>query len=140
MDIEFIGEKDKFIVIYLDDITIFSQSNAKHLSHLKNNFQKCRQYVLSLNPKKSLFSMQEGKLLGHIVSPQGIKIDPMGVEAIQKINYPINKKKVQSFLGKINFIRRFIPRFAEIVKYITNMLKKDSDIKWKEDATIFFLL
>ena len=62
MDIAFIGENDKFIVIYLDDITIFSQSDAKHLIHLKQTFQKCRKYGLSLNLKKSLFAMKEGKI------------------------------------------------------------------------------
>ena len=57
MDIAFVGEKDKSIVIYLDEITIFSQYDAKHLSHLKQTFQKCKKYGLSLNPKESLFSM-----------------------------------------------------------------------------------
>ena len=73
--------------------------------------------------------MKEGKVLGHIVSPRGIKIDPTRVESIQKINVPRNKKEVQSFLGKISFVRRFTPNFVEIIKYITNILKKDSDIK-----------
>lgn len=59
MDIAFVGEKYKFIVIYLDDITLFSQSNAKHLNHLKQTFQKCKKYGFSLNSNKSLFAMQE---------------------------------------------------------------------------------
>jgi hypothetical protein len=63
------------VVIYLDDITIFSTSNKEHLQHLKQTFEKCRRYGISLNPKKSHFSMEEGKLLGHIISPEGIKID-----------------------------------------------------------------
>ena len=118
MDIEFIGDKDKFIVIYWDDIDIFSQSDVECLSRLKQSFQKCRKYGLSLNPKKTLFVMQEGKLLGHIVSPQRIKIYPSRVEVIQKINVPTNKKEIQSFLGKINLLRRFIPNFEKIAKYI----------------------
>jgi hypothetical protein len=76
MDIAFISERDKFVVIYLDDLTIFSNSDAKHLVHLKQTFEKCRKFGLSLNPKKSHFSMQEGKLLGHIVLKDGIKVDP----------------------------------------------------------------
>ena len=83
MDIAFIGEKDKFVVIYLDDITVFSKTDFEHLRHLKEVFLKCRKFGLSLNPKKSLFAMQEGKLLGHIVSAEGVKIDPDRVEAIQ---------------------------------------------------------
>jgi hypothetical protein len=138
MDIAFIGEKDKFIVIYLDDITIFSKSDEEHLQHLRQTFKKCRKYGLSLNPKKSHFSMTEGKLLGHIVSPGGIMIDPSRVEAIQNISIPRNKKEIQSFLGKINFLRRFIPNFAEIVKLIIVMLRKDSEIKWNLEAKKIF--
>ena len=82
MNIAFIGEKDKFVVIYLDDITVFSKTDKEHRYHLKKVFQKCRRFGLSLNPKKSLFAMQEGKLLGHIVSAEGVKIDPDRVEAI----------------------------------------------------------
>ena len=74
MDIAFVGENDKFIVVYLDDITIFSQSDADHLSYLKPTFHKCRKFGLSLNPKKSLFAVEEGRLLGHIVSSKGICI------------------------------------------------------------------
>lgn len=68
MDIMFVGEKDKFIMVYLDDITSFSQSHAKHLSHLKLTFQKCKKFDVSLNPNKSLFAMEEGRLSGHIVT------------------------------------------------------------------------
>lgn len=125
MDILFVDERDKFVVIYLDDRTVFSNSDAEHLMHLKQTFEKCRKIGLSLNPKKSLFAMQEGKLLGHIVSKDGIKVDPKQVEAIDMINIPINRKGIQSFLGKINFLRRFLPNFVEIIKLLTDMLKKD---------------
>src|SRR5712692_9004232 len=76
MDIAFVGEKEKFVVIYLDDITVFSLSDEEHLNHLKQNLLKCRKYGLSLNPKKSHFDVQEGKLLGHLVLADGIRIDP----------------------------------------------------------------
>jgi hypothetical protein len=92
MDIAFVGERDKFVVIYLDDLTVFSNSDAEHLLHLRQTFEKCRKFGLSLNPKKSHFSMQEGKILGHIVSKEGIKVDPKRVEAIDLINIPRNRK------------------------------------------------
>jgi hypothetical protein len=79
MDIVFIGEKDNFVVIYLDEITVFSQYDKEHYDHLKRVFLKCRIFGLSLNPKKSLFSMKEGKLLGHIVSAEGVRIDSIRV-------------------------------------------------------------
>jgi hypothetical protein len=94
MDIAFIGERDKFVVIYLDDLTIFSKSDEDHLIHLKQTFDKCRRFGLSLNPKKSHFAMQEGKLLGHIVSRDEIKIDPKRVEAIDTINIPRNVNEI----------------------------------------------
>jgi hypothetical protein len=74
--------------------------------------------------------MKEGKLLGQIVSAEGVRIDSSRVEAIQTLSLPISKKEVQSFLGKINFLRRFVSNFAELVKYITTMLRKDNEIKW----------
>jgi hypothetical protein len=138
MDIDFADEKDKFIVIYLDDITVYSASDEEHLKHLRRAFQKCRKFGISLNPKKSNFSMEEGKLLGHIISKEGIKVDPNRVEGILKIGIPRRKKEVQSFLGKVNFLRRFIPNLAEIIKHITNMLKKGNEIKWIPEARKYF--
>jgi hypothetical protein len=81
---------------------------------------------------KSHFAMKEGKIMGHIVSKDGINIDPKRVEAIDTINIP--RKEMQSFKGKINFLRRFIPKFAEIVKLITDMLKKDNEMKWTTEG------
>jgi hypothetical protein len=78
--------------------------------------------------------MEEGNLLEHIVSSEGIKIDPKRVKSIQQINIPKNKKSIQSFIGKINFLRRFIPNFAKIIKHITDMLKKDAEVKWILEA------
>jgi hypothetical protein len=103
MDIAFIGEKDKFVVIYLDDITVFSKYEQEHYQHLEKVFLKCRNYGLSLNPKKSLFSIKEGKVLGHISSAEGVKIDPNRVEAIKMLSLPRSKKQIQSFLGNIKF-------------------------------------
>jgi len=94
MDMAFANEKDVFLVVYLDDLTVFSKSNEEHLYHLTMVFQKCRKYGISLNPKKSLFAMTEGKLLGHIISKDGIRIDPARVEAIQQLEQPWNKKEI----------------------------------------------
>jgi len=91
------------VVIYIDEITVFSTFDEEHLQHLTHTFEKCRRYDISLNPKKSHFAMEEGKLLGHIVSPEGIKIDPERVKAIHHIYIPRNKKSIQSFISKINF-------------------------------------
>jgi hypothetical protein len=92
MDIAFIGEKKNFVVIYLDDIKVFSQFDKEHYHHLKKIFLKCRKFGLSLNPKNSLFAMKEGKLLGNIVSVEGVRIDSSRVEAIQTFSLPRSKK------------------------------------------------
>ena len=77
-----------------------------------------------LNPKKSHFVVKEGNLLRHLVSADGIRIDPERVKAILKISIPRNKKDVQSFIGKIIFLRWFVSDFAETIKHITSMLRK----------------
>lgn len=114
----------------MGDIIFFSKSDNDHLKHLKQDFHKCRKLGISLNPKKSNFAIQEGKPLGHVISKYLIKIDPSRVATIQKIDIPRSKKEVQSFLGKVNILRRFIPNFAIIFQSITNMVKKESEIKW----------
>ena len=74
--------------------------------------------------------MKEGKLLGHTISKDGIKIDPHRVKSILKVDFPRNKKEIQSFIGQVNFLRRFILSFVEILRNVTNMLTKDCEIKW----------
>ena len=130
MDITFVKEKDIFVVIYLDDITVYLDLDLQHIENLRRVFLKCRKFGISLNPKKSHFAILKEKLIGHIISKDGIKIDPSRVEAIKNIGFPRSKKEVQSFLGKVNFLRRFIPNFVETVNLVTNMLKKDNIIKW----------
>jgi len=130
MDIAFGKEIYDFLVIYLDDITIFSKSENQHLDHLRQVFTKCRKFGISLNSKKSLFGLEEGKFLGHIISKDGIGIDPTRIEAILQIKHPRNIKKLQVFLWKINFLRRFISNMVELIRSLNNTLKKDSTIKW----------
>eukprot|EP00253_Pinus_taeda_P012658 PITA_12658 len=134
MDIAFDREIHDFLAVYLDDLTPFSKSDREHFKHLRQIFITCRKYGISLNPKKSLFSLEEGKLLGHIISKDGIRIDPERIQAILQIPYPRNTKELQAFLGKINFLRRFIPNLAELVRLLSNMLKKDAKVRWSLKA------
>eukprot|EP00253_Pinus_taeda_P018507 PITA_18507 len=84
--------------------------------------------------------MEEGKLLGHIISKDGIHINSSRVVAIQQIDFLCNKKEIQAFHGKMNFLRRFIPNLAENLCELNNMLKKESTMKWIEDAMKSFNL
>ena len=83
MDIAFRGLIGRSVVVYLDDITIFSKKRGEHAFHLKQIFEHCRKYGISLNPKKCVFAVTEGKLLGHVISKKGISIDPKRIKAIE---------------------------------------------------------
>ena len=107
---------------------------------MRKVFEKCRKYGLSLNPKKTLFGLQEVKLLGHIISEEGIRIDPKRIDGILQINHPRNIKELQSFIGKINFLRRFIPNLAELLRNMKNMLKREEGVKWTLEAKKSFEL
>ena len=92
MDIAFVDERDRFVVIYMDDITVYSWSDREHIKHLEKVFLKCKNYSISLNPRKSNFSLEEREILGHIISKEGIRIDPDRVSSILKVEEPRNKK------------------------------------------------
>lgn len=92
MEITFRGLIKQSMVIYLDDVTIFSRKWLDHLLHLKKIFEQCRKYRISFNPKKSIFVVFEGNLLGHIIAKRGIKVDPDQVQTITWIPHPVNKK------------------------------------------------
>lgn len=99
MDIVFKGLVNNSVVIYLDDIIVYSKKHSNHLRDLKQIFQHCQKYGISLNPKKSCFALNEGKLLGFIVSKLGIHIYPDRIKEIFEISLPHNKKSMQYFLG-----------------------------------------
>ena len=82
MDYAFKELIGKIIEIYQDDLTVFSKERSSHVSHLKKVFERCRKYGISLNPTKSVLGIDEGKLLGHIISKDGVKIDPEKLEDI----------------------------------------------------------
>ena len=96
LDISFHGLIGRSDVVYLDDITIFSKKREEHAFHLRQIFERCRKYGISLNPKKCVFVVTEGKFLGHIISKKGISIDPKIIKAIEQIQLPHNKKGMQS--------------------------------------------
>ena len=73
-------------------------------------------------------------MLGNIISKDGFKIDPNRIESIQKLEHLRNIKELQSFIGKINFLRRFIPNLAKLLRNIKNMLKKDTKIRWDTES------
>jgi hypothetical protein len=130
MDFFFRDLIQKIIEIYQDNLTIVSKDRKDHLSHVRIVFEQCRKYGISLNPKKSIFGIDEGKLLGHVASQGGVSIDPERVQSIKYVSPPTNIKSLQSFLGKINFIHRFVPNFSERIKPLSALMKKDVSFRW----------
>jgi hypothetical protein len=118
----------KFIELYQDDLTVFSKDRSDHISHLKQVFERCHKFGISLNPAKSVFEVDD------IILKDGVKIDPERVEAIKRVPIPQTKKALQSFLGQINFVRRSIPNLAETIKPILKLLKKDVKFEWTEEG------
>ena len=92
MDKAFLNLMYKFVLVYLDEITVFSKNMADHFQHLRVIYERCREYGISLNPKKSVFLVHEGKLLGFIVSKEGISIELERVRAILDLPLLAHKK------------------------------------------------
>ena len=88
MDITFRGLINQSVVVYLDDVTIFWKNKEDHLVDLRSVLQRCRKYDISLNPKKSIFIVEQGKLLGFIISSEGMIIDPERTQVISKLPPP----------------------------------------------------
>jgi len=100
------------------------------LKDLRQIFEHCKRYGISINPKKYFFSLSEGKLLRFIVSKDGIHIDLDRIREILEISLPHNKRSMQSFLGQINFVKIFVFDFSRIVLPLQSMTKKKYVFKW----------
>jgi hypothetical protein len=92
MDVEFLGSINKCVVVYLDDVIVYSEDRVDHIAHLTQIFERCQKYGISLNPKKTIFGVEEEKLLGHIISRDGIHVDPKCIEMISQLPLPHNKR------------------------------------------------
>ena len=108
----------KEIEVYVDDIVIQSKRSSDHLDDLRKFFERLRMYNLKFNPTKCAFGVPAGKLLGFIVSSKGIELDPSKIKAIQELSPPKTRKDVMSFLGRLNYISRFIAQSTVICEPI----------------------
>jgi hypothetical protein len=133
MDVDFQGLINKCVVVYLDDVMVYSKNKEDHIRHLTQIFERCRKYRIYLNPKKTIFGVEEGKILGDIISQEGISIDPEQIKEIAQLPLPHNKMAMQLFFGKINFVRKFTLDFAETVNPLHKMIRKYVEFKWDEE-------
>jgi hypothetical protein len=124
----------KEIEVYVDDMIAKSVTEEEHIDHLLKLFQRLRKYQLRLNPNKCTFGVKSGKLLGFIVSQRGIEVDPDKVKAIQEMPAPRTEKQVRGFLGRLNYISRFISQMTATCGPIFKLLRKDQGVVWTEDC------
>ncbi|XP_049410414.1 uncharacterized protein LOC125873545 [Solanum stenotomum] len=122
----------KEIEVYVDDVVVKSKKSSDHLNDLRKFFERLHKYNLKLNPAKCAFGVPAGKLLGFIVSRKGIELDPSKIKAIQELPPPKTRKDVMSFLGRLNYISRFIAQSTVTCEPIFKLLKKDAATKWTE--------
>jgi hypothetical protein len=120
------------VEVYIDDIVVKSVEFSSHIADLRKAFDKMRQYGLKINPRKCAFGILARKFLGFIVHEHGIEIDPDQIKSIQNVGPPTCKLEVQKFLGKVNYLCRFISNQAEKIDAFTPILwlKNDAEFTW----------
>lgn len=114
---------------FLDDWSIFSDQDT-HLKALGECMERCRKARLALNPKKCRFMVPQGKLLGHIVCKEGLKIDPDKIGVIVNMENPTNVTGVKSFLGHVSYYRRFIKGFSQVSWPLDKLTRKGESFVW----------
>ena len=135
---QILGDLNQFVKIYLDDITIHSSSFKEHLQHLNIVIMRLRQANIKLNHSKCTWCSKRIKILGHIISAEGIAMDPAKISAIENMLPPKTVKQLQVFLGMANYYRKFIFNFAKIIKPLYELLKKDTPFNFEEQCMISF--
>ena len=109
--------------VYIDDIVIKSAGLDHHLADLGLALKRMRRYGLKTNPLKCAFGVSAGKFLGFIIHEKGIEIDPKRIEAMKRVEAPTCKKDLQKFLGKVNYLRRFIFNLSGKIDVFTPILR-----------------
>ncbi|XP_062119380.1 uncharacterized protein LOC133833141 [Humulus lupulus] len=120
------------VEVYVDDIVVKSQSKFNHIHDLEKEFQRCRKYKLKMNPLKCAFGVNAGKFLGFVVHKNGISIDEDKTKAILAIRVPQSSKELKSFLGKVSYLRRFIPALSKLTSPLQTLMQKGVPFGWGE--------
>jgi hypothetical protein len=121
---------DKFVVVFIDNILVFSKGKKEHEEHLRIVLQRLRHDQLYTKLSKYEFWLSEVPLLGHVISSKGISMDLGKVQEVLDWKPPRTVHQVRSFLGLAGYYHRFIPNFSKIAKPITNLLKKEEKFVW----------
>ena len=123
------------VEVYIDDVVVKSKRRHTHLDDPRQTFIRMRKNNLKMNPAKCAFGMSAGNFLGFLVHHRGIEVDENKARAIISAPPPTTKKQLQSLVGQINFLRRFIANSAGKMKAFSTLLKlKDTDkFEWREE-------
>jgi hypothetical protein len=132
MNSVFMLELDKFVVVFIDDILIYFKSEEEHVQHL-------RDHQLYAKFSKCAFWLREVLFLRHVISAEGIVVDPSKVQEVLEWKSPKSVTQIRSFLGLVGYYRRFIPNFCKIAKPMTQLLEKEAKFKWSPQCEEAFL-
>jgi hypothetical protein len=128
----FMPELDQFVIVFIDDILVYSKSIEEHEEHLRLVLQRLQEHQLYVKFSKCKFWIKKVPFLGHVVSHEGITVDPGKVKEVLEWKPPMTVSEVRSFLGLADYYRRFILNFSKIMKPITELLKKGNKYVWSE--------
>ncbi len=139
MEIILLPILNTFVMVYIDDIIIFSETLTLHIEHLREVFELLKKAGMKVKIQKCRFAQKSVEYLGHIVSAEGIKADPKKLLAVRNFSPPKNLNELRSFLGLANYYRRFIANFANLAHALKKKFKKaKSAWKWgPEEQTCF---
>jgi ribonuclease HI len=121
---------DQFVVVFIDDILIYSKNEEEHAEHLMLIIEKLRDHQLFAKFSKCEFWLDRVAFLGHVISSNGVEVDPSKVEAVLAWNPPKNVSEIRSFLGLAGYYRRFIEGFSKLARPMTELLKKEKKFQW----------
>jgi len=126
------------VEIYIDDVVVKSGDFAKHLADLRKVLECTRKHGLKMNPNKYAFGVSARQFLGFLVHQRGIEISRRSIDAINKIVAPTNKTELQSLIGKVNFIRRFIFNLSGKIRAFSPLLKlkADQEFVWGKEQQL----
>ena len=121
----------KCVMVYLDDILVYSRTPAEHLAHLRAVLQRLREHKLYIKLSKCAFNKPELTYLGHVVGRTGVRVDPDKVRALREFPQPRNITELRAFLGLANYFRKFMPHFSSKVAVLTDILRGGTAKAWK---------